>query len=729
MLQITEVKEAELSNGTLEKYVKDFLYYPSVKNCEKILDFFITNRLFNLYFTTGQYFLKFFPYDIDFLVKYIQNIDQSEVVLKLCDYILSQNVPENVANKILVIQSKHINISRNKYTQYNKEKVEKITEMLNQTKQPFVAVTMTSCKRYDLFEKTVNSFINCCTDINLISDWMCIDDNSSDDDRKKMKEMYPFINFYFKNVDEKGHPRSMNIIRNMAINNNIPYIFHLEDDFEFIFEKNYITSCLEILNEDEKIGQCLLNKNYAEIPEHIERCKGGDFRLTKNKHRYYIHEYANTDELLKLWIDKHGINGTHCNYWPHFSFRPSLIKTEIFKKIGEFDDSASHFEMDYSFRFVDSKFVSAFLEGIYCIHIGRLTSERFNDEKKNAYDLNNEIQFSEKKLKYRIVCINLDRRLDRMKKFSDNAKNQQLYFERFSAYDGNTLKSTPQLQRIFDGNDYNMRSGMVGCALSHIQLYIDLIYSNQDAYLILEDDIILTNNFKQKLNHIFNLLKNKTEWDLIYLGHHSRMKNTDDYNMEIFPDITKYTSSASLAFSLGGTGGYLISKRGANKLLEFINNHGMTNGIDTMQQKAADVINVYYATPHLIFSECYRGNNTIDTDIQYNYNFLQKSINEVLEDELLFYSTREPLIEVDKDTIFKYCRDNFTASFKNIYHRNKKEDITIISHICKTNNIPFYTIGNEVIIITCDKYPNRYYNRLKKGDSDIYSIEDAVKFK
>ena len=36
----------------------------------------------------------------------------------------------------------------------------------------------------------------------------------------------------------------------------------------------------------------------------------------------------------------------------------------------------------------------------------------------------------------------------------------------------------------------------------------------------------------------------------------------------------------------------------------------MTNGIDTVQQKSADELNIFYTNPHLIYSECYRDNNT-----------------------------------------------------------------------------------------------------------------------
>ena len=54
----------------------------------------------------------------------------------------------------------------------------------------------------------------------------------------------------------------------------------------------------------------------------------------------------------------------------------------------------------------------------------------------------------------------------------------------------------------------------------------------------------------------------------------------------------------------------------------------MTNGIDTVQQKSANVLNVYYAVPQLIYSECCINNNNVDTDIQNNFLSLTIPIEE-----------------------------------------------------------------------------------------------------
>jgi GR25 family glycosyltransferase involved in LPS biosynthesis len=462
----------------------------------------------------------------------------------------------------------------------------------------------------------MNSFLNYCLDLDKIDYWICIDDNSSEEDRAKMKEKYPFFKFYFKNINEKGHPKSMNIIKNLV---QTPYIFHMEDDFKYIAKKNYITDCMEVLNEKDNIGQCLINKNYAETHRDISLI-GGFFNSSQSGVKYYIHEYCSSDDEYALFYKKYG-NGGNCAYWKHFSFRPSLLKKYVIDMLGDFDENVGHFEAVYSSKYQTSGFISAFLNGIYNIHTGRLTSEINDSSKINAYKLNNEDQFvkeERKEVHLKTFVINLDRRPDRWRILSSKEEPKFLKYNRFSAVDGLKLKPNEQLQRIFENNDYKMQSGMVGCAMSHIKLCVDLANSSYDVFCILEDDVDFVPEFQDKFLHMMKSLPD--DWDMCYLGHHMwpQYATPDYFDKKEFPIVQKWNKTQSLSISIGGTGGYVISKKGAIALLEFINRTGMTNGIDTVQQKSADVLNVYYCKPHLIYSDCWTNNKKVDTDIQHN---------------------------------------------------------------------------------------------------------------
>jgi GR25 family glycosyltransferase involved in LPS biosynthesis len=639
-----------------------------------------------------------------------------------------RGISQDRANQAIFNQHFCIDAVKNRYVHYEPNRMRKV---LNNKKNPFplVTVTITSCKRWDLFRRTVNSFVNCCKDIHLIDEWICVDDNSSEADRQLMRQFYPFINFYFKTPKEKGHPQSMNIIRKLV---KTPYTFHMEDDWQFFDRRNYISDCLEVLGQDPNIGQCLINKNYAEIA--TDDIKGGDFKTTSSGLRYYVHEFVRTEDEKKEFHKKHGVGNT-CNYWPHYSLRPSLLRTQIYHELGPYNETVSHFEMNYSTRYIQKGYVSAFLEGIYCMHIGRLTSERDNKNKPNAYELNDEAQFNgkEEKLKlqknkeydtfpFRVktFVINLDRRPDRWEDFVKHSEPKFLQYTRFSAVDGSKLVPTSQLQQIFDHNDYNMRQGMVGCAMSHLQLCVQLLRDDEaDVYCLLEDDLEYVPDFEKKLLHCAHEL-NKTDWDMFYLGHHlwERYIDQEVHSKTIWPKVEQFDRAESLMRSMGGTGGYMINKKGAARLLEYINLTGMTNGIDTVQQKAADTINVFYAYPHLIYSECYRGDNKPDTDIQFNYTSLTLPLEQRLEEELRYYENINKIDDLETAKNMISCK-----SIEPFYYRSEsRKDIVDLAKDCQH---PYYTLDDRVIFVS-PKDNGRYFHRFKKNGE--WSVVDAIQY-
>jgi GR25 family glycosyltransferase involved in LPS biosynthesis len=676
---------------------------------------------YNIGMFIGKFIEKQFPYSSDIKDEYAMNAYYAQNYLKtfkIYNRLLSmKGLSENISTKVIFNQHFCINHVLNYYGYYNL----KIVSKINTRKKlvfPLVTLTMTSCKRFDLFEQTVNSFLNCCQDLEKIDKWICIDDNSSQEDRDKMKKLYPFFIFYFKTQEEKGHPQSMNIIKKMV---NTPYFFHMEDDWKFFSKRKYISDALDVMQQDIRIAQCLVNKNYSETESDVD-IKGGEFHTTQRGFRYFIHEYfPNKNSIEK-----------NCYYWPHFSFRPSLIRSSILEELGEFNEQISHFEMDYSYRYIKKGYISAFFEGIYCVHIGRLTSERHDKDKPNAYEMNNEAQFDQKECeitlkefdtKLKTYVINLDRRPDRWEIFLKNSYNLSfLNFNRYSAVDGKNIESTDQLQRIFDGNDYNMRVGMVGCAMSHIKLYIEMLESDADVYCILEDDLKFVPNFGKKLLHVYEQIKN-TDWDILYLGHHLFESNiTDDiYNKNNLPIAEKWNSFKSLSMSMGGTGGYIISRTGALKLLNFINRTGMTNGIDTVQQKSADELNIYYTNPHLIYSECFRHNNNPDTDIQYDYDSLTVSVEKRLDNEVGFYG------HLFKLSNFDFALEFAKNSFSNDQHYFQSTDPQEIYTLSKESVHPWYTLENSVIVIVPEGNNERYFDRLKKNGN--FTITDSLVYK
>ena len=259
-----------------------------------------------------------------------------------------------------------------KYKHYN------IVPISNDKKYS-VFLSMTTCKRYNLFEKTVNSILNQWKDKELIDYWFCVDDNSNSEDREKMKEKYPFFNYYFKSENEKGHRNSMNIIWNQLNKTKPTYWIHLEDDFVFYEELNYIEKGIQGLDllRDKNVGQILFNRCYSETIEDY-KLKGYILNENDTNNEYCIHDYnPNSDNSYQ-----------NCQYWPHYSFRPSIVDASIILKLGNFDSPNQFFEMDYAYKWCHSGYKSAFFNKITNRHIGRLTKDRHNKGILNAYELN-----------------------------------------------------------------------------------------------------------------------------------------------------------------------------------------------------------------------------------------------------------------------------------------------------------------------------------------------------
>jgi hypothetical protein len=322
---------------------------------------------------------------------------------------------------------------------YNKKLIEKITEHINKKKDnKKITLTITTCKRIELFKRTINSFINCCKDIILIDEYLCVDDNSTEQDREEMKRLYPFFRWIMKTPEQKGHLESMNIIIDEV---KTEYILHLEDDWLFEVESEYITPSIEILNQkniksineipenreiqNKKIGQVVFNKNYTELPEN--EVQGGFLCETEETNtKYLIHEHYDTNTENELYIKEVKKYERSAMYWPHFSLHPSIIKTDIFKEVGKFI-SEGFFERNYANRYYKKGFITCFLNRVSCRHIGKLLSQRNITTIKNAYELNEVEQFNSSK----------------NKKMDNNLNNKEednyIFYENKDSYDNDIL--------------------------------------------------------------------------------------------------------------------------------------------------------------------------------------------------------------------------------------------------------------------------------------------------
>ena len=555
--------------------------------------------------------------------------DFTEVWTKLFEH---ERKKLTIYNTIKIAESiKTVNIKPKKNSKKPK-KIDIIEEKDN------IIITFTTCKRFDLFKQTINSILNTWEDIDKITHWFCVDDNSSESDKDKMKASYPFITYYFKTPAEKGHRQSMNIIFDKLKASDIFYKYwiHMEDDFVFFKKMKYIETAIAGLKENVK--QVLFNRNYAEtisgysIKGHLSI---PDSKLVQ--HNYKLGDY--------------GYN--NCHYWPHYSFRPSIIMTETILELGDYSSKNTFFERDYADKWAKAGYVSAFFNMITCIHTGRLTSE-IGTDKANAYILNDENQFTDKnpcpqktepqktepqktesqkievikiiqqplpnehhktephKTEHHIKVINLENRKDRkemmIKKFAAAGITNYEFIR------ATNLKTDDIninfLQELFAGNDFFNRIGVMGCALSHFFLWNKLINdTSSEYYTIFEDDLYLCDKFIDK----FDLNKiDLSTVDILFLGWSSIKEKKEESVQCITPlNLTKY---------IGGLYSYLITKRGATNILNYIKSNGIKHGIDYVL-KIANLNYLTYdpvlTTTDYIYGKC------IDSDIQNSFERIE----------------------------------------------------------------------------------------------------------
>jgi hypothetical protein len=268
--------------------------------------------------------------------------------------------------------------------------IRKLTRAGRRRRPQRVTLTITSCRRLAGFIVTVRSFLNACADLELVDRFLCVDDGSSAEDRARMQALFPFFEFVWKSAEQKGHARSMNLIRTQVAS---PWWLHLEDDWQFLARRVYVRPAIELMQENPRLGQVLFNRNYGETL--ADRDLVGGQREWSRRHRYRHVRHEHFAEGSQDWR-RLMATGRNCAYWPHWSLRPSLAHAgRTLHELGAFDEQAPHFELERARRYAAAGFESAFLDGIHALHIGRLTSQRGPNAPANAYALNDEQQFGE----------------------------------------------------------------------------------------------------------------------------------------------------------------------------------------------------------------------------------------------------------------------------------------------------------------------------------------------
>lgn len=111
-----------------------------------------------------------------------------------------------------------------------------------------VSLVITSCGRFDLLEKTLNSFFECNT--YPVKKIIITEDSTEGEKLKRLISKYKDWNFdLIINEQRLGQLKSIDKAYSHI---DTEYIFHCEDDWEFL-QKGFIEKSMEILEEDSKV--------------------------------------------------------------------------------------------------------------------------------------------------------------------------------------------------------------------------------------------------------------------------------------------------------------------------------------------------------------------------------------------------------------------------------------------------------------------------------------------
>lgn len=257
--------------------------------------------------------------------------------------------------------------------------------------------------------------------------------------------------------------------------------------------------------------------------------------------------------------------------------------------------------------------------------------------------------------------VNLDRRADRLVEFKSNhpflAKNTY----KWRATDGKQIKLTPQIAHLFRDNDFKWKKPVMGCALSHFQLFEKCANDPKKVnYLILEDDVKFMKDWeKQWLTMASSIPKDA---DFIYFGgvlppNKPALPMVTEKVNEHFAKVAKNT-----VFSMGAprryfhfcTYAYILTPSGAQKMMNLIMERGIFTSVDHMICNHGDsLFNIYFTTP--LLAGCFQDDDPVYQTSQFNdFNRVDKFDSDIWNNN--DYFTPDEITPVMTDILKKTMR-------------------------------------------------------------------------
>ena len=194
--------------------------------------------------------------------------------------------------------------------------------------------------------------------------------------------------------------------------------------------------------------------------------------------------------------------------------------------------------------------------------------------------------------RYQIVVLSLKSSLDRRDAINNELGNKGIEFRFFDAISGDHISEKPD---YYDSRILAYVSNeVVGCAISHLLIWEECKSQlDYDAYIILEDDVVVSEDFVQKVTELME--SSPVDATIIQLQHSS---------IAVGGKIDKVNQNYyRLQHPVRGTYGYIIAKSMINNLINNSKPFGLKyGGIDTHVGDLAlkGIISVYTSREELV---------------------------------------------------------------------------------------------------------------------------------
>eukprot|EP00775_Hariotina_reticulata_P011050 gene11050-11205_t len=205
--------------------------------------------------------------------------------------------------------------------------------------EPKVAASMTTAHRPQLFRRSWHSFRSRCLDCDsFVKQWYIVDDGSNQDDLQQMQSSAPpcAVSWLDKGQQFAGHAGSLNRLLEEVFEQGFDYLLHLEDDWWFMRDENFISKALSVMEVDPSIIQVLFNPDYRDLDVDWEEQELHANRryITADGVPYALHKYAgsrDSEEYQRYLVNNKVTKLSHL-HWPGFSLRPGLWRLSAVKQ-------------------------------------------------------------------------------------------------------------------------------------------------------------------------------------------------------------------------------------------------------------------------------------------------------------------------------------------------------------------------------------------------------------